>query len=160
MSNKLQLFVQLMCIVAGLYNLSSRHLLAQSQEWKHQNNVFKDVALVSFMLTLNRFRTVDFEQVNAGWTASAPMRSDDSSTTNIFPGSIRRYKSYFPYHFLRASSVVPNSIYGKNINIATKLELTTKDYEHWTYVGFHRLLSSTSFFWELQYLKYHISNIF
>ena len=67
----------------------------------------------ALMLILNKFHIVDFEQLNAEWAASVPLPTNDGSTTNIFPGSIRRFhKSYFAYHFLRASSVLSNSILG------------------------------------------------
>ena len=95
----------------------------------------------ALMLILNKFHIVDFEQLNAEWAVSVPLPTNDGSTTNIFPGSIRRFhKSYFAYHFLRASSVLSNSILG--------------------YIYIYIYISSISFFWELQYLRYHIWNIF
>ena len=67
-----------------LFFCSSRHLIVQSQQWKHQQNVwnlltlqtperrYSDVFIINFIYRFHtkishKVSTVSFEQVNAGW---------------------------------------------------------------------------------------------
>ena len=44
-------------------SLPSRHLLIQSQQWKHQNNIW-NLSRVNFIVNFEQILHIDFEQVN------------------------------------------------------------------------------------------------
>ena len=44
-------------------SLPSRHLLIQSQQWKHQNNIW-NLSRVNFIVNFEQILHIDFKQVN------------------------------------------------------------------------------------------------